>query len=506
MSVKFFTFRYAGLALAAALASSSAFAVLTVTPTTKGGKPVSNGTAYYASTDTVGTSQFGGADQPFPDPVSDDGFPYAEVNIAATNTTEAGSLASAISFDIASTTATLSPPVAGANAVIMISMTGTNGAHYASMAGAGFTSTNTAGCLGRTITASGTALNYADTGRGHCYGVGFNGGTTLSVQLYPKDLCWDYGQQVGVGSGCSTNDVATGDPAAGTAAVPIQLTFKLVWIDAAGAINSEVESATLNLVFQKSMQKWTCAGSDSLSQSLFPADGAIELNTTSFNGVTSTGIAPMTDVVAVGKLYSGGTANAPTLDKTFATSNDVYSHVPFAETASIGPLKNTGVDGTFTYTLGFMVRDATGMVSPLSTTGTACTLGPVQATQVRTFLAQSKCFIATAAFRSMDAAPVALLREFRDEVLSKSELGRQFIDWYYDWSPPAAEWLLRHPSVRLPILEALVPVEVVAWFMLHPVHLTVLLVTVGSALVLGLLFTLLHRARSRHGGNGEARG
>jgi hypothetical protein len=119
----------------------------------------------------------------------------------------------------------------------------------------------------------------------------------------------------------------------------------------------------------------------------------------------------------------------------------------------------------------------------------------VKTASVQGFLSQSKCFIATAAFRSFDAAPVSMLREFRDGVLMESALGRAFVRWYYDWSPRAAEWLVEHPEFRYPVLQALIPVEVVAWLMLHPVQLTMAFVFLLSLAVLGSLFWLAVRAR-----------
>ena len=63
-----------------------------------------------------------------------------------------------------------------------------------------------------------------------------------------------------------------------------------------------------------------------------------------------------------------------------------------------------------------------------------------------------RCFIATAAFESPFAAEVQILRYFRDEKLSKSKWGSDFIDFYYIHSPKVAAFLDRHqwlkPAVR----------------------------------------------------------
>lgn len=51
------------------------------------------------------------------------------------------------------------------------------------------------------------------------------------------------------------------------------------------------------------------------------------------------------------------------------------------------------------------------------------------------------CYIATAVYGSYEAPEVMILRTFRDEVLSRSFLGKIFIRFYYAVSPPIANWL-----------------------------------------------------------------
>lgn len=54
---------------------------------------------------------------------------------------------------------------------------------------------------------------------------------------------------------------------------------------------------------------------------------------------------------------------------------------------------------------------------------------------------KSGCYIATAVYGSYDAPEVLYLRQYRDDVLSKSVLGRVFIRAYYILSPPIAQHL-----------------------------------------------------------------
>lgn len=85
-------------------------------------------------------------------------------------------------------------------------------------------------------------------------------------------------------------------------------------------------------------------------------------------------------------------------------------------------------------------------------------------------LNESKCFIATAAYHDGRAAPVMMLRKFRDQILSRTAWGRNFIDTYYRYSPAIAEWAWDKPFIRSIALRALAPVELVAWAVLQFSH------------------------------------
>ena len=61
---------------------------------------------------------------------------------------------------------------------------------------------------------------------------------------------------------------------------------------------------------------------------------------------------------------------------------------------------------------------------------------------------KSKCFIATAAMGSADAAEVQSLRAFRDKILLRHTLGRLLVSAYYEYSPPLAKAIEDHPALR----------------------------------------------------------
>lgn len=68
------------------------------------------------------------------------------------------------------------------------------------------------------------------------------------------------------------------------------------------------------------------------------------------------------------------------------------------------------------------------------------------------------CFIATAAYGSYFEPHVLTLRVFRDDVLLQSEWGEAFVDFYYEWSPPVADFIADSPLLKGATRLALTPV------------------------------------------------
>jgi hypothetical protein len=65
----------------------------------------------------------------------------------------------------------------------------------------------------------------------------------------------------------------------------------------------------------------------------------------------------------------------------------------------------------------------------------------------------SGCCVATASCGSPKAEEIQILRDFRDEYLLTSPLGEAFVEFYYTVSPPMAEFVTEHPSLK-PIVRA----------------------------------------------------
>jgi hypothetical protein len=92
----------------------------------------------------------------------------------------------------------------------------------------------------------------------------------------------------------------------------------------------------------------------------------------------------------------------------------------------------------------------------------------------------SGCFIATAAYGSPMASQVTVLRDFRDRMLMPSAGGRKFIEIYYAFSPPIAEFIANHGKLRRLVNLGLLPTVGAAWIILRIGPLSAL----GAALFL----------------------
>lgn len=96
----------------------------------------------------------------------------------------------------------------------------------------------------------------------------------------------------------------------------------------------------------------------------------------------------------------------------------------------------------------------------------------------------SGCFIATAAYGSYLEGHVMILRNFRDSYLLTNSLGQAFVAFYYRTSPPIADFIAKHDSLRALVRMALAPVVGAA-------YLTVNTTPVQKALVLLFLIGIL---------------
>jgi hypothetical protein len=87
------------------------------------------------------------------------------------------------------------------------------------------------------------------------------------------------------------------------------------------------------------------------------------------------------------------------------------------------------------------------------------------------------CFIATAAYGSLMEPHVRILRDFRDRFLLGNVAGESFVRFYYTYSPPIANFMEEHDSLREMVRMSLFPVVGISWIILKigPVSTVVLM-------------------------------
>ncbi len=79
----------------------------------------------------------------------------------------------------------------------------------------------------------------------------------------------------------------------------------------------------------------------------------------------------------------------------------------------------------------------------------------------------SSCFIATAAYGSPFEAHVSLLRKFRDAYLLPHHLGQAFVKTYYQYSPPVADFIAEHDSLRAVVRVGLLPLVGMSYLLVN---------------------------------------
>jgi hypothetical protein len=95
------------------------------------------------------------------------------------------------------------------------------------------------------------------------------------------------------------------------------------------------------------------------------------------------------------------------------------------------------------------------------------------------------CFIATAAYGSPMQPYVRILREFRDKFLLNNIFGKAFVNLYYKYSPPMADFIAEHANLRVIVRVGLLPLVGMSWVALKHGSVTImaLLLFCSSSLI-----------------------
>lgn len=100
------------------------------------------------------------------------------------------------------------------------------------------------------------------------------------------------------------------------------------------------------------------------------------------------------------------------------------------------------------------------------------------------------CFIATAAYGSSMEPHVKVLRDFRNRFLLSVSMGRTFVDFYNNYSPPVANFIARHEILRAVVRRGLLPTMGLIWMALKLGSVTILVfvLLLASALISLVVF------------------
>ncbi|RYZ70793.1 MAG: hypothetical protein EOP09_05575, partial [Proteobacteria bacterium] len=224
-------------------------------------------------------------------------------------------------------------------------------------------------------------------------------------------------------------------------------------------------------------QVTTCPGSGSYGETVFyPGDSEITFHTSNFRA--RQGDPPGSALFTHFRVAAG---KSP---MTLPTDATVLGGLPYqGGDQKLEGFENSTANQTITYDAFLGVSDSSGAVQYCPTKYSG-----IFASDIQGFLGDSNCFIATATYENSYHPVVLFLREFRDQVLLSSSVGRMLTQTYYRFSPDAAQFLIEHFWLRPLVKRALQPIVFYAWLFMHP------------ALLIGLLamsLVLLLRSRKR---------
>ena len=107
------------------------------------------------------------------------------------------------------------------------------------------------------------------------------------------------------------------------------------------------------------------------------------------------------------------------------------------------------------------------------------------------------CFIATAAYGSYLDSHVDTLRSFRDQYLETNPIGSAFVSLYYKVSPPMANFIDEHPTLKPIVRAGLWPAVAMSSVALNTTLAEKAVILIAMALFTAVLIKMWLRRRTR---------
>lgn len=288
---------------------------------------------------------------------------------------------------------------------------------------------------------------------GAYYSASYSPGTVMRLSFSITSLCTG-----ATGSLCDVS-APTNFSDGATLTQPFTVTFGVVndYVSTGPVSGENTDTANFTLAVTNIAPTVTCPA---VADAYFPGDQQVYLTPSKYGATVGSGsVGAGVDLKYL--VFLAGISNNNPFTTNSVPSNEVVSYVDTTlGTQAVTGLVNTTDGSNNTYTARVYAQNSVGIVSLLDG---SCTLSGIQSQPIQGVLTESKCFIATAAYQDGRAAPVMMLRRFRDRILSKTALGRKFIEKYYRYSPALAEWAWDKPWVRSLALRALAPLQLFAW-------------------------------------------
>jgi hypothetical protein len=214
------------------------------------------------------------------------------------------------------------------------------------------------------------------------------------------------------------------------------------------------------------------------------------------------------DVITIGDVYAASTNISMNASYSVTATFQTLHPEPVMATLTISSTTGGSVtipgEGSFSYPIGTevsLVAEAESDYYFIYWSGDVSTFADVDAIETTIIINGDysitanfrkpgliRCFIATAAYGTPMAEEIGILRKFRDEYLLTNPVGATLVEFYYRTSPPIAQFITEHPSLKPIVRAALLPAVAMSTIAVNAtvnerMVIAVLLVLVSIALI-----------------------